>query len=92
MSKAEISLTVTPEGIDNVEPSDTVMSFVTPGAAQCHEDVRGAFCNFESFLASREAGTAWRSRNPEAEIISLEEAYALGRIHNETGFGDVLAE
>ncbi len=92
VSKAEIRLTVTPEGVDDIEPSDTVMSFVMPGAAQCHEDVRGAFCNFVNFLASREAGAAWRSRNPGAEIISLEEAYALGRIHNETGFGDALAE
>jgi alkylmercury lyase len=90
VTEAEIHLTVTSDGPEAVAPRETVMSFVMPSADNCCTDLRGVFCNHVNFLASRQAAAAWSARNPDAAILSLSEAFALGRIRNESAFGGVL--
>ncbi len=90
VTRADIRLTVTPEGVEKADPDDVVMSFVMPETAGYRADLRGTFCRYVNFLASDEAGAAWLTENAGAAILSLAEAYALGRIRNETGFKDIL--
>ena len=66
------------------------MSFVMPRAETCRTDLRGVFCNRVNFLSSRQAATACLARNPDAAILSLNDAFALGRVSNDSAFGDVL--
>jgi hypothetical protein len=44
------------------------------------------------FLASVEATTAWRRREPRALILTLAEGFALGRAVNRLRLGAALAE
>ena len=91
VTRADIRLTVTPDGVEKTDPDGVVMSFVMPETAGYRADLRGTFCRFVNFFASDQAAAAWLSENAGAAILSLAEAYALGRIRNETGFKDILA-
>ena len=90
VTRVDIRLTVTPDGVEKTDPDGVVMSFVMPETAGYRADLRGTFCRYVNFFASDQAGTAWLTENPGAAILSLAEAYALGRIRNETGFKDML--
>ena len=63
-----------------------------PDVENCCADLRGTFCNHVNFLASRQAGTAWLERNADAAALTLDDAFALGRIKNRSDFRDVLAD
>lgn len=86
----EIRLTVTPEGPREVTPGSTMMSFVMPEAKKCCDDLRGSFCNYVNFLASPEAGKIWQQSNENAVILTLNEAFNMGRVRNNACFKDVL--
>ncbi len=90
VTRADIRLTVTPEGVEKADPDGVVMSFVMPETAGYRADLRGTFCRYVNFFASDQAGAAWLTENAGAAMLSLAEAYALGRIRNETGFKDIL--
>ena len=91
VTRADIRLTVTPEGVEEADPDGVVMSFVVPETAGYRADLRGTFCRYVNFFASDQAGATWLTENAGAVILSLAEAYALGRIRNEMGFKDILA-
>lgn len=91
ISDAGIGMTVTADGLSEIEPAGTRMSFAMPDAESRCADLRGAFCNHVSFLASAEAGAVWRERNPGGAVLSLDDAFALGQLRNEFCFKDVLA-
>ena len=91
VTRVDIRLTVTPDGVEKTDPDGVVMSFVMPETAGYRADLRGTFCRYVNFFASDQAAAAWLTGNAGAAILSLAEAYALGRIRNETGFKDILA-
>lgn len=86
----KVRLTVTPEKVEKFEPAGAVMSFITPGAAKIREDVVHHFCHYVHFFSSFEAGSKWISENEGTFVLSIEEAYHLGRITNEGRYKDVL--
>ena len=85
-----IQLTVAPEGIKELDPANIVMSFITPRAAKIRENVILNFCHYVHFFSSAEAGSKWTSDNEGTLILSIDEAYYLGRKKNETQYKDVL--
>ncbi len=86
-----IGLTVSPNGVEELRPSGVVMSFLTPDAVKVREDVIVHFCHYVHFFSSSEAGSRWVAKNPGTYLLSLEEAYQLGRKKNAMQFQDVLA-
>lgn len=91
MTGAKIRLTVAPEGVRQLNPASTVMSFMIPEAAKIRENVIANFCHYVYFFSSAEAGTTWVSKNPGTFLLSIDEAYYLGRKHNEFLFKEALA-
>ncbi len=85
-----IQLTVAPEGVKELDPANIVMSFITPKAAKIRENVILNFCHYVHFFSSAEAGSKWVSENGGTLILSLDEAYYLGRKKNEAQYKDVL--
>jgi alkylmercury lyase len=73
---AAISLTVTPNELRSVEPTGARVSLVLPAAAT---DVRRSFCCHVHFFASASAAGNWASKRARADIVSVEDAYGLGR-------------
>lgn len=87
-SGTEIRLEVGTDGVRKVFPSTTVMSFLIPEAAafQKDRDVITNFCHFIFFFRSREDASAWVSDRPGTIILSLEEAFQIGRLKNKTQY------
>jgi alkylmercury lyase len=81
-SRELVRVTVSPIGIEWVEPIDAVVSFPLPGDgdfAQSAENVMGAFCHSVFFFTSRESGERWRSTHERTVLYSLDDAFEFGR-------------
>ena len=80
-----VRVTVTPEGVEKVEPPEAVVSVVTP---QASPDVRRAFCDYINFFRSPEAAAKWLGEHPGATILPVAEAYQLGHRLAESIFSE----
>jgi alkylmercury lyase len=79
-----ITLTVSPDGVRDLEPSGAVMSFLLPAEIERRSeegmaDVIGSFCHFIHFFASEEAAHAWIFQHPGTTQLSIEDGFELGR-------------
>jgi alkylmercury lyase len=80
-----ISLVVSPREILKTTHPAAVVSFLLPNR-DFDADVIQSFCHFVHFFASREAGEAWTAEHPNTFLLSLEEAFELGRLVNALNF------
>ncbi len=71
-----IALTVSPDGIQEVQPVGTALSLVLP---QEVGDIRQSFCCHVHFFASVKAAEAWAATRQRLSIVSVEEGFAIGR-------------
>jgi alkylmercury lyase len=83
-TKEKIRLTITPEKIEQVAPSETVLSMVVPEMAKvgCNssEAIRCSFCELVHFFSSFGAAKEWvLEKNRDIAILSVEEGYRLGQ-------------
>ncbi len=79
---------VTPNGTLPVR-GEPLMSFLLPTAASCAESTErsiSCFCSYVNLLASREVGTTWVACRPDLFVLSLDEAFELGRRYNAARF------
>ncbi len=84
-----IRLTVTPYGVEAIEPVSTVISFVTPRQAEIKEDVILNFCHHVHFFRSAEVAGSWIAKRPDARLLTLDEGWALGREKNAVQYDTV---
>lgn len=89
VSGETIRLTVAPGGIQAVDPFSTVVSFVTPEQAKVKENVVLNFCHYVHFFRSAEAAEAWRSKHAGTWLLTVDEAWALGREKNAFQYGEM---
>ena len=80
-----VHIEVTPAGIEAVEPTAAVVSIV---AARDLANFRRVSCNNAHFFSSPEAASRWLEKHPEATILSVEDAFRLGRLIAE-GLSDI---
>ena len=73
ISNKMISLTVHPDGIENVIPEETVLSIMT--ATGCSAGIEGTFCSQVNFFASRDVAKQWVGDNSDFSILSVSESY-----------------
>lgn len=73
-----IRLTVTPGGVEYLEPADAVVSLPRFSGACCN--VRADFCNHVHFFSSSDAASAWLSERPGATLLSIEETWRIGGV------------
>ena len=82
---------MTPGGVESVDPAETVMSYVAgdPEVRKTNPaQVMATFCHHIYYLESPEVGAEWaREHGHGAFVVSLEEAFELGRIFNAAQFG-----
>ncbi len=76
---SSIHLTVTPEQVRGLEPAEAQVSLVVD-VAGCRHNAREDVCNDGYFFASREAASRWQAAHQEAVILSVEEAYQVGKL------------
>lgn len=73
---APVSLTATPNEIRDVAPAHAAVSLVLPQAA---DDIRQSFCCHVHFFESVLTAEDWASEHQGVEIVSVQEAFDLGR-------------
>ncbi len=70
------------DGIERVQPEGAVMSFLLPTAETFRADALKAmasFCHYIFFFPDRESAMAWTAQHPDTSVISLPDAFELGR-------------
>ncbi len=87
---SKIRLTVEPDGVKELDPSDAVTSFLTTDATSIIENIVSNFCHYIYFFPSPETGGQWVSENKGTFLLSIEDAYNLGRRKNQIQYPDVL--
>ncbi len=83
VSGERVRLTVSPRGVEEVDPPGAVVSMVivdpdNPDMGSV-EAMWGAFCHHIFFFASREEAERWAAGRDDIEILSVEEAHELWR-------------
>ena len=86
---APIRLTVTPERVQAVAPRGTVVSMLEPREDML-ADVVTRLCHYIHFFASEASGRAWTKKHPGTVLLSLEDAFELGRRTNRMRYGEAL--
>lgn len=68
------------EGVRAIEPAGAVVSIVVP--EDCLS-IRASFCNEVHFFRSRKAATGWLSHHPGAFVLTVSEAFDVGKTLND---------
>ncbi len=93
VSNESVRLTVSPQGIEEVEPAGVCTSFMLPEADSLRVDVIRSFCHYVHFFASEETAEEWVStseKKADLVILSLVEAYRIGAEKNRRRYRDTL--
>lgn len=89
-TREAVRLIVSPERIESVEPASAVVSFLEPHEHELRENVTTSFCHFVHFFHDRAAGARWTATHPGTFLLSLEEAYTVGRRVNSARYHNIL--
>lgn len=72
-----IRLTVTPDGIADLDPASVVLSLRLPGPETHADTVQTTICAYGHFFADREHAATWPPLHPEAVLLSVADAAQL---------------
>ncbi|MGH8675502.1 MAG: organomercurial lyase, partial [Burkholderiales bacterium] len=67
-----------------------VLSFIAPQKARIEENLIKHFCRFVHFFSSEEHGRKWVAEHRGTLLLTLEQAWELGRRKNAAQFSGVL--
>ena len=84
-----ISLTVGPKRVENFSPGTAVVSFLSPSTS-FDMNVIASFCHYVLFFSSEESGNKWIANHENTFLLTLHDAYEIGRLTNKATFGVAL--
>ena len=84
-----VRLTVAPEAIVAAAPHEAVVSMLAP-TKRFDDDVVASFCHFVHFFPSASDARPWLDEHRETFLLTLEEAFELGRMTNRLCYGKAL--
>lgn len=92
----KIRITVSPEGIESVEPGTAVTSFMMPDTDEVRADVIKSFCHYLHFFSSEATAREWigsSEKSADLIILSIEEGFKIGADKNDLQYkGDLLLD
>jgi len=77
-----VRLSVSVNAVASADPPGLAVSFIVPQGEKVRADVIAAFCHYVHFFTSEKAAGPWREEHPEAFLLSLPEAFEVGRLLN----------
>lgn len=80
-----VRLTVSPEAVESAEPAGLAVSFIVPSEEAVRADLVTSFCHYVHFFTSGNA-----EKHPDALMLSLPDAFEVGRLLNRRRYGDIL--
>ncbi len=75
-----VTLSVTPTGIHDLTPPGSVVSLMIPEQGSACDRGRSSFCTRSLFFRSRRDARMWQASSPKARLLSVAEAYQVGRL------------
>jgi alkylmercury lyase len=87
----EIELSVSPDGVTNVEPRGAVVSLLLPEDGLTDDAIQ-RFCHKVHFFSSPESAQSWIDGRPGLFHITVDEAFQLGQVTNRLRMGTVFDE
>ncbi|MGH8946219.1 MAG: organomercurial lyase [Acidimicrobiia bacterium] len=85
-SGASIRLTVTPEGVTEVQPPEAVVSLLLPDGGLGADAIQ-RFCHRIYFFASPQSAQQWMADRPGMFAVTVAEAFQLGQLTNRLRLG-----
>ncbi len=86
-----VELTVGPSAVESAHPAGLWVSFLLPETEAVRANPVASFCHYVHFFRSRDAARAWLGEHPGTFLLSLVDAYEVGRRRNRLRYGDLLA-
>jgi alkylmercury lyase len=90
VSGQPVRLTATPNGVERADPPELVLSFLLPEAEAMNANVITSFCHHVHFFRSSQTALPWLAEQPDAFLLSLADAYQLGRRINRARYDESL--
>jgi alkylmercury lyase len=87
-----IRLTVSPNGVIGTDGKDVYVSFLKPDEDEVSADLVGSFCQYVFFFTSLKEGEGWTAAHPDTYLLTLDQAFGLGRLKNARQYPDMLRE
>lgn len=89
-SGARIGLTVSPDGIADLDPPEAVVSFLLPEEGdKFADDAIARFCHQIYFFESPRSAETWIADRPDRFFLTVQEAFELGRRMNQLRLGEI---
>jgi len=82
VTEKEIRLIVSPTHVEAVNNNEVAVSFLMPEENELKENVTTSFCHFVYFFFNRSAGEQWIDDHPGTFLLSLDNAFAVGKQMN----------
>ena len=90
VTRESIALTVGAHEIEEASSSDVVVSLLDPSAIDFDNNVILSFRSYVHCFTSPASGSHWVAEHPATFLLSLEEAFDLGRRANRARYGTAL--
>ena len=87
-TRSPIHLNLSPQGVEQIEPEETVISFVNPNTVEIEEHIVAHLCPYVHFFASKEAGLTWTQQHSGTLLLTIDQAHRLGRKINAVQYTD----
>jgi alkylmercury lyase len=81
-----VSMVVGPQGVTELSPAGSVLSFLRPKARFDYKVILN-FCQYVLFLSSEAAGRQWMSQRPNAFLLTITDGFELGRLLVQRHYG-----
>jgi len=78
----KIKLTIIVDEINDASSEDVMVSFLTPDEKELSENITASFCHYVHFFSSHEAGEQWVSNHEGTFLLSLNDAFTVGKKMN----------
>lgn len=82
VTKQNIELQVSATQVKAISSQDIVVSFLKPNFDDFTNDITASFCHFVFFFVNRDAGEQWCAEHPNTFLLSLDEAFTVGKQMN----------
>src|SRR6266700_3492658 len=80
VSGTPVTLSITHAGVHDLAPASAVVSVVIPGQGSACDRDRGSFCTQSLFFRSRQDALMWQASSPTTQLLSVAEAFQVGRL------------
>ena len=85
-----IKLTISENGIEQLTPSTSMITFIKPDLQQLKDNVTSSFCQYIFFVESKETGHKWLQKNPDGFLLELDQGFELGHGIIQQVFNEIL--